>query len=205
MPQRSLALVGEGTVLARIFFSLAAHVCGIGRTRRAMKLNGKVAIVTGGRAASDCAIAKRLCGGRRQGRHRRMSMRRPARRLRARSARPAASWPPMSAMRSRPQSLVADACAAFGALDILVNNAGIVHAADFLDLAEADFDRVLRVNLKGAFLVGQAAARRMVDAGQGRQAGGHDHQHELGQRRAGDPQPGALLRVEGRHRRSSPR
>ncbi|HZN31294.1 MAG TPA: SDR family oxidoreductase, partial [Xanthobacteraceae bacterium] len=40
--------------------------------------------------------------------------------------------------------------------------AGIIHAADFLDLKEADFDRVLRVNLKGAFLVGQAAARRMV-------------------------------------------
>src|SRR5215472_16049237 len=44
----------------------------------------------------------------------------------------------------------------------LVNNAGIIHAADFFDLAEADFDRVLRVNLKGAFLVGQVAARRMV-------------------------------------------
>ena len=55
------------------------------------------------------------------------------------------------------------ACDAFGALDILVNNAGIVHTADFLDIAEADFDRVLRVNLKGAFLAGQAAARRMVE------------------------------------------
>jgi NAD(P)-dependent dehydrogenase (short-subunit alcohol dehydrogenase family) len=43
-----------------------------------------------------------------------------------------------------------------------VANAGIVHTADFLDIAEADFDRVLRVNLKGAFLVGQAAARQMV-------------------------------------------
>src|SRR5262249_7265167 len=51
---------------------------------------------------------------------------------------------------------------AFGDLDILVNNAGIIHGADFLDLTQADFDRVLRVNLKGAFLVGQAAARRMV-------------------------------------------
>src|SRR5206468_10233452 len=61
------------------------------------------------------------------------------------------------------QSLVAFACETFGALDILVNNAGIVHAADFLDLKEADFDRVLRVNLKGAFLIGQAVARRMVD------------------------------------------
>ncbi|MCX8003500.1 MAG: SDR family oxidoreductase [Burkholderiaceae bacterium] len=49
-----------------------------------------------------------------------------------------------------------------GRIDVLVNNAGIVHAADFLDLAEEDFDRVLRVNLKGAFLCGQAVARRMV-------------------------------------------
>jgi len=60
------------------------------------------------------------------------------------------------------QAVVAEAMRAFGALDILVNNAGIVHGAEFLDLAERDFDRVLRVNLKGAFLVGQAAARRMV-------------------------------------------
>ena len=60
------------------------------------------------------------------------------------------------------EHMVAETCRAFGGLDILVNNAGIIHAADFLDLAEADFDRVLRVNLKGAFLVGQAAARRMV-------------------------------------------
>src|SRR5436190_1468083 len=57
---------------------------------------------------------------------------------------------------------VVETCRASGDLDIAVNNAGIIHAADFLDLTEADFDRVLRVNLKGAFLVGQAAARRMV-------------------------------------------
>ena len=60
------------------------------------------------------------------------------------------------------ERLVAETCRAFGDLDVLVNNAGIIHGADFLELAEADFDRVLRVNLKGAFLVGQAAARRMV-------------------------------------------
>jgi len=44
----------------------------------------------------------------------------------------------------------------------LINNAGIVHGADFLDLTESDFDRVLQVNLKGAFLCGQSAARRMI-------------------------------------------
>jgi NAD(P)-dependent dehydrogenase (short-subunit alcohol dehydrogenase family) len=49
-----------------------------------------------------------------------------------------------------------------GALDVLVNNAGILDSADFLDLAPAEFDRVLRVNVRGAFLAGQAAARRMV-------------------------------------------
>ena len=47
-------------------------------------------------------------------------------------------------------------------IDILVNNAGITHAAEFLDLAEDDFDRVLAVNLKSCFLVGQAVARHMV-------------------------------------------
>src|SRR4051812_14365172 len=60
------------------------------------------------------------------------------------------------------ERLIAETVAAFGRLDILVNNAGIIHTADFLDIAETDFDRVLRVNLKGAFLVGQAAARQMV-------------------------------------------
>ena len=51
----------------------------------------------------------------------------------------------------------------FGRLDLLVANAGIVHAADFLDLEEADFDRVLAVNLKSMFLFSQAVARRMID------------------------------------------
>ena len=59
--------------------------------------------------------------------------------------------------------MVGEACKAFtGDIDILVNNAGIVHGAAFLDLKEEDFNRVLRVNLKGAFLVAQAVARRMV-------------------------------------------
>ncbi|MCB1488294.1 MAG: SDR family oxidoreductase, partial [Bauldia sp.] len=61
------------------------------------------------------------------------------------------------------RNMMAATIEAFGDLDILVNNAGILVQADFLDLDEADFDRVLRVNLKGAFLCSQAAARHMVE------------------------------------------
>ena len=52
-------------------------------------------------------------------------------------------------------------------LDVLVNNAAIIKTGDFLELTEADFDAVLRVNLKGPFLVGQAAARAMAARGGG--------------------------------------
>ena len=64
-------------------------------------------------------------------------------------------------------ALVAQTVTAHGRIDVLVNNAGIFKAADFLDMTEEDFDAVLRVNLKGAFLVGQAVAREMAKAGQG--------------------------------------
>jgi NAD(P)-dependent dehydrogenase (short-subunit alcohol dehydrogenase family) len=52
--------------------------------------------------------------------------------------------------------------ARFGPIDILLNNAGITHAAEFLDLQEVDFDRVLGINLRSYFVFGQAVARRMV-------------------------------------------
>jgi 3-oxoacyl-[acyl-carrier protein] reductase len=50
----------------------------------------------------------------------------------------------------------------FGRLDVLVNNAGVGLARPFLTTTLADFERVLRVNLVGTFLCGQAAARVMV-------------------------------------------
>ena len=50
----------------------------------------------------------------------------------------------------------------YGAVDILMNNAAINISGDFLDSSEADFDRVIAINLKGSFLMLQACAREMV-------------------------------------------
>lgn len=61
------------------------------------------------------------------------------------------------------RNMIAATIEAFGDIDVLVNNAAILAEADFLSLKEADFDRVLRTNLKGAFLCSQAAARHMIE------------------------------------------
>jgi 3-oxoacyl-[acyl-carrier protein] reductase len=53
----------------------------------------------------------------------------------------------------------------FGGLHILVNNAGIDQRGQLEELSEADWDRVLAVNLKGPFLCSQAAARHLADGG----------------------------------------
>ena len=55
--------------------------------------------------------------------------------------------------------------AAFGGLDILVNNAGICPLSPFAEITEAEWDRVLAVNLKGAFLCCQAALPHLTQAG----------------------------------------
>jgi NAD(P)-dependent dehydrogenase (short-subunit alcohol dehydrogenase family) len=56
---------------------------------------------------------------------------------------------------------------ALGCPDVLVNNAGISRNTPFLGLSVEDFDRVIAVNLRGAFLCSQNAARRMVERGRG--------------------------------------
>jgi len=66
-----------------------------------------------------------------------------------------------------PAQVMARAAEAFGGVDILVNNAGVLTRIRFLDLPEEEWRRVLRTNLDGYFLVGQAVARQMVASGQG--------------------------------------
>ena len=66
------------------------------------------------------------------------------------------------------QAFVERVVAEFGRLDVMFANAGIAHAAPFLAHPEAQWQRVLRVNLTGVFLCCQAAARQMVTQGGGR-------------------------------------
>ncbi len=64
-------------------------------------------------------------------------------------------------------AMVAACVDAFGGVDKLVANAGIVHFAPLLDMTVEDFDRVLRVNLRGAWLCTKHAAPRMIERGGG--------------------------------------
>jgi NAD(P)-dependent dehydrogenase (short-subunit alcohol dehydrogenase family) len=64
--------------------------------------------------------------------------------------------------------MVREALAAFGQVDILVNNAGVTRRADVMELTEADWDRIHRVNAKGAFFCLQRVAREMIPRRSGR-------------------------------------
>jgi glucose 1-dehydrogenase len=61
------------------------------------------------------------------------------------------------------RNLVDTAWKRFGSADILVNNAGIEHRSDFWDTTEEEYDRVMAVNLRGAFFLTQAFVRRLRD------------------------------------------
>jgi 3-oxoacyl-[acyl-carrier protein] reductase len=64
-------------------------------------------------------------------------------------------------------NLVASATQALGPIDILVNNAGIIQEKPFLETSEADWDRMLGVDLKSVFLMCRAVLPGMVQRGSG--------------------------------------
>ena len=65
------------------------------------------------------------------------------------------------------RKLVAAAVSKFGRLDIMVNNAGIETRTSVLDTTEAQYDKVMQVNLKSAFFGTQIAASQMIKQGGG--------------------------------------
>ncbi len=71
------------------------------------------------------------------------------------------------AKKEQVEALIAAAVHKFGRVDIMVNNAGIALVQDFLAVTKADYDKVLAINLEGAFWGTQAAARQMIAQGGG--------------------------------------
>lgn len=134
-----------------------------------MVLNGHVALVTGASSGLGAHFARVLAA---QGARVVLA----ARRVEALEAQKAE----IEAAGGRADTLALDVSdeanveAAFAKLDadglradIVVNNAGISEAAPALSMVPGDWDRVIDTNLKGVFLVAQAAARRLQAAGQG--------------------------------------
>ncbi len=70
--------------------------------------------------------------------------------------------------RESVQAFVDETRRRFGRIDILINNAGITADAQLLKMTEADFDRVIDINLKGVFNCTQATAAVMVEQGYGK-------------------------------------
>ena len=60
-------------------------------------------------------------------------------------------------------AMIEKTVAEFGRLDVIVNNAGVTRYAYVMDLTEADWDRIHRVNAKGVFFCMQRAAKQMID------------------------------------------
>ena len=69
--------------------------------------------------------------------------------------------------RDQVQAVVDETVARFGGVDILMNNAGVIKITPFLEIDEAEWDLLFDVNCKGLLWFSQAAARQMIEQGRG--------------------------------------
>ncbi len=131
---------------------------GLRRERHMGKLEGRIAIVTGGAQGIGRAIVDKLAAEGATvviGDIAADSRRRPRRRS------PASRSPPTSRSRTRSANLVDTTVDRYGKLDVLVNNAAIVPFTPWDDIDFAEWRRIMRVNLDGTFLVCRAASDAM--------------------------------------------
>jgi glucose 1-dehydrogenase len=136
-----------------------------------MKLEGKVALVTGAGSGIGEAIAKRFAG---EGAHvvinyhpgGRHSGDEVAAAITARKQSAIALAANIDARREV-EAMFQQITSRFGRLDIAVNNAGIEIKRPFVEVPDEEWNKVLGVNLYGAFVVSQLAARQMIRQGQG--------------------------------------
>lgn len=135
--------------------------------RQLFDLHGKAAIVTGGAMGIGAAIAERLAEAGAAvliADVNEEEARRTAARIGETGSQVVAFRANMSQVGDI-RAMVAATVERFGRLDVLVNNAGIFPFTPALEMTEEQWDRVLDVNLKGAFFAAQAAARAMVAGG----------------------------------------
>jgi NAD(P)-dependent dehydrogenase (short-subunit alcohol dehydrogenase family) len=130
-----------------------------------MDLSGKSALITGASGGLGLHFAKVLA---RQGAEVTLAARRVEALEAGRAEIAAAGGTARTlALDVADAASVARALDGHSPFDIVINNAGISGAGRAMDLAERDWDAVMDVNLKGAFLVAQAAARAMKEGGTG--------------------------------------
>ena len=133
---------------------------------RGYRLAGKRALITGGGSGIGRAIAVRLGqegAGLAVADIRAESAEATATRIREAGGASLALTTDVSDA-AQASALIERTVAEFGGLDILVNNAGIELAGDLAQTAEADFDRVMAVNLKGTYLVSRAALPHLLSS-----------------------------------------